>query len=252
MLDSTQTSGLIGCTILGNDDEKIGDVVDVYFDDETQQAAWVSVHSGMFGRSSSFIPLAGASLDDDGLHVPYDKETIKNAPSVENEDHIEPAEESQLSSHYGLSGRHAKGRDVADSTPAASYRDTSRPDTDDAMTRSEEHLNVGVQSYESGRVRLRKYVITEQQTVTVPVRREEVRIEREPVTDSNVGAAMDGPAISEAEHEVVLYAERPVVAREAVPVERVRMTTGTVTEQETVSDEVRKEQIEVIDGGRKD
>jgi uncharacterized protein (TIGR02271 family) len=81
-------------------------------------------------------------------------------------------------------------------------------------------------------------------TTTVPVSHEEVRIEREPITDGNVGQALDGPAISEEEHEVVLHAERPVVAKEAVPVERVRLDTQTVTEQETVTDTVRKEQID--------
>jgi uncharacterized protein (TIGR02271 family) len=83
----------------------------------------------------------------------------------------------------------------------------------------------------------------------VPVSHEEVRVEREPITDANVGAATDGPAISEEEHEVTLHAERPVVAKEAVPVERVRVDTETVTEQETVDETVRKEQIEVEGDG---
>ena len=70
-------------------------------------------------------------------------------------------------------------------------------------------------------------------------------IEREPVTEANADRAYDGPAISEEEHEVTLHAERPVVAKEAVPVERVRLDTQTVTEQETVNETVRKEQIEL-------
>ncbi len=109
--------------------------------------------------------------------------------------------------------------------------DTSGPTTDNAMTRSEEQLHVGTETRESGRARLRKYVVTEQETVTVPVQREEVRIEREPITDANRGEALDGPAISEEEHEVVLHEERPVVEKEAVPVERVRLDKETVTEQ---------------------
>jgi uncharacterized protein (TIGR02271 family) len=130
-------------------------------------------------------------------------------------------------------------------------RDTSDPTTDDAMTRSEERLNVvGTRSEEAGRARLRKYVVTEDVTESVPVSREEVRVEREPITDANVGQAMDGPAISEAEHEVTLHAERPVVEKEAVPVERVRMDTETVTDQEQVSESVRKEQIDVDDSDR--
>jgi uncharacterized protein (TIGR02271 family) len=123
--------------------------------------------------------------------------------------------------------------------------DTSGPTTDDAMTRSEERLNVGTRSEEAGRARLRKYVVTENVTETVPVSREEVRVEREPITDANVGKAMDGPAISEEEHEVVLHEETPVVEKEAVPVERVRLDKDTVTEQVQVSEGLRKEEIEV-------
>jgi uncharacterized protein (TIGR02271 family) len=127
--------------------------------------------------------------------------------------------------------------------------DTSGPTTDNAMTRSEEHLNVGVQRVEAGRARLRKYVVSENVTQTVPVSHEEVRVEREPITDANVGNALDGPAISEEEHEVVLHAERPVVSKEATPVERVRLDTQTVTEQQQVTEQVRREEIEV-DGGQ--
>jgi uncharacterized protein (TIGR02271 family) len=123
-------------------------------------------------------------------------------------------------------------------------RDTSGPTTDDAMTISEERVNVGTQQVEAGRARLRKYVVTENVTQTVPVSHEEVRVQREPITDANVGDALDGPAISEEEHEVTLHAERPVVEKEAVPVERVRLDTETVTEQQQVSETVRKERVD--------
>ena len=125
--------------------------------------------------------------------------------------------------------------------------DTSGPTTDSAMTRSEEHLRVGTETHEVGRARLRKYIVTEQQSVQVPVSREEVRVEREPITDANRGDAYDGPALSEEEHEVVLHAERPVVDTEVEAVERVRLDTETVRGTETVSGEVRKEEIEVVD-----
>jgi uncharacterized protein (TIGR02271 family) len=112
------------------------------------------------------------------------------------------------------------------------------------MTRSEEQLRVGTETVEGGRARLRKYVVTENVSTTVPVSHEEVRVEREPITDANRDAAPSGEPISEEEHEVTLRAERPVVAKEAVPVERVRLATETVTEDAAVSETVRKEQIE--------
>jgi uncharacterized protein (TIGR02271 family) len=125
--------------------------------------------------------------------------------------------------------------------------DTSGPETDDAMTLSEERVQAGTETVQTGKARLRKYVTTETQQVSVPVTREEVRLEREPITDANRDAAYSGPAITEEEHEVTLHAERPVVATEAVPVERVRLGTETVTDTETVSADVRKEQVELDD-----
>jgi uncharacterized protein (TIGR02271 family) len=141
----------------------------------------------------------------------------------------------------GTSGRHTAGMDAAD---LGTGHDTSGPNTDDAMTRSEQRLNVGTQNVQTGRARLRKYVVTDQQTVTVPVTHEEVRIEREPITDANRGAALDGPELSEEEHEVVLNEERPVVQKETVPVERVRLGKETVTEQQQVTEDVSHEEIE--------
>ena len=117
------------------------------------------------------------------------------------------------------------------------------------MTRSEEELRVGKTSRESGRARLRKYVVTEQVQKTVPVQREEVRVEREPITDANVGDAKAGPAISEEEHEVTLHEEEVVTEKRAVPKERVRLDKETVTDDQTVSEEVRKEQIEAEGAG---
>jgi uncharacterized protein (TIGR02271 family) len=119
-----------------------------------------------------------------------------------------------------------------------------RGDTDSAMTRSEETMHVGTERHEVGRARLRKYVVTEEQQQTIPLRHDEVRVEREPITESNRGDALSGPEISEAEHEVTLYEERPVVETRVEPVERVRLTTEEHTRQETVKGRVRKERIE--------
>jgi uncharacterized protein (TIGR02271 family) len=78
----------------------------------------------------------------------------------------------------------------------------------------------------------------------VPVQREQVRVEREPISDANLGAATAGPAISDEEHEVVLHEEQVVTEKRAVPKERVRIDKQTVTDDQTVSEQLRKEQIE--------
>ena len=212
------------------------------------------------------MPLRTAELTDEGLTVTYRKEQVKDAPNVDPENgHLDRDEEQRLFQHYGLettsaavagdgvdSGREAFAGDERLATGAPIGTDTSGPTTDDAMTRSEEQLNVGTETREAGRARLRKYVVTEEQSVTVPVTREEVRVEREPITDANRDAALSGPDISEEEHEVVLHEERPVVEKEAVPVERVRLETEEVTEQQQVTEEVRKEQIDADGEGISD
>jgi uncharacterized protein (TIGR02271 family) len=186
--------------------------------------------------------------------VPYDKERIKNAPGMRAHGRLSQEEEGKLYRYYGLSygesrsesGLPEGGAEENRDAPATAVgRDMSGPTTDDAMTRSEEELRVGKTRRERGRVRLRKYVTTEERQVTVPVEREEVRVERETITDANVDAATSGPQISEEEHEVVLHEEEPVVEKRVVPKERVRLGKETVTDEEQVGGEVRQEQIEV-------
>jgi uncharacterized protein (TIGR02271 family) len=241
-----------GSNAVDNDGDKIGTIEEIYMDAETGKPEWLAVTTGLFGSKVSFIPLAEASESGGEVRVPYDKQQVKDAPNAEADGELSQEEEAALYRHYGLDYSEARsdsglpggrgGRRRSDREPVG--RDTSGPTTDDAMTRSEEELRVGKDSRERGRARLRKYVVTEQVEKTVPVQREEVRLEREPITDANVGDATDGPAISEEEHEVTLHEEEVVTEKRAVPKERVRMDKQTVTEDQTVSEQVRKEQIE--------
>ncbi len=240
-----------GATMVDRDGDKLGSIDAIYLDDQTGEPEWALVNTGLFGTRSSFVPLAQASASGDQVQVPYDKQLVKAAPTMDPDGHLSQAEEQQLWAHYGLDddSEHATDRDgdgVYDRVQdTAVGRDVSGPTTDAAMTRSEEELAVGTRARERGRARLRKYVVTETQQVTVPVQREQVRVEREPITDANLAAATAGPAISEEEHEVILREEEPVVDKQVVPRERVRLDTDTVTEERQVAEEVRKEQIQV-------
>jgi uncharacterized protein (TIGR02271 family) len=193
--------------------------------------------------------------------VPFTKDKVKNAPNVDiDQGHMDEGEEAELLAYYGIAS--SQGVDSQNYTDASSEttagtgagfegssqgHDTSGPNTDDAMTLSEERVRVGTASQEAGRVRLRKYVTTDLETHTVPVRKERAVLEREPITENNAGDALAGPDISEEEHEVVLNEERPVVEKIVEPVERVRLGTESVTEEETVTEEVRKENLETED-----
>jgi uncharacterized protein (TIGR02271 family) len=250
MTDQDQINTYVNGNVIDSDGDKVGSVGQVYVDDQTGQPAWVTVKTGLFGTKETFVPISQVETQGEDIRVPFDKDTIKAAPSIDVDQHLSPEEEAALYRHYGLGyddagdGYTDRGLTDGDNVDTTVGHDTSGPTTDDAMTRSEERLNVGTQQREAGRARLRKHVVTEQQTVNVPVSREEVRLEREPITDANVGDATSGPDISEEEHEVVLNEEVPVVTKETQPVERVRLAKETVTDTETVSDEVRKEQID--------
>jgi uncharacterized protein (TIGR02271 family) len=251
MIDSTELQNLYGRTVVGSDGDKIGKVKDVYRSNDVEGGAFVTVSTGLFGTKSSFIPLDQATVTGDDLVVPYGKDMVKDAPRVDDDEQLSATEEDRLYEHYRISGGSGAARDQAVGQAQGDLRsaghDTSGPNTDDAMTRSEERLQVGTQTQEAGRARLRKYIVTENETRTIPVSHEEVRVEREAITDANRGDALDGPALSEEEHEVVLSEERPVIGKETVPVERVRLGTEEVTEQTTVSEDVRHEVIELDD-----
>jgi uncharacterized protein (TIGR02271 family) len=255
MTNATSPDQYIGRNAVDQQGNKIGSIGQVYLDDNTGQPDWITVNTGLFGMKENFAPLAGSSFNGDDLVLPFDKTVVKDSPDVADASHLDADEQQSLYAYYQQylgTGPGGYEQTTTTTTGDAGYRrgagqDTSGPNTDEAMTRSEEHLRVGTEKVEAGRARLRKYVVTEQQTVQVPVSREEVRVEREAITDANRGDALSGAEISEEEHEVVLHEERPVVATEAVPVERVRLGTETVTEERSVSGEVRKEQIELDD-----
>jgi uncharacterized protein (TIGR02271 family) len=240
----TQLGGsqLEGRTVYSSDGEKIGTVVDILVDD-TGTARYVEVRSGWFGTRRHTIPVTGFTTQGDDLLSPYTKAQLESAPTFADEDEIDPEGQRTIDRHYGVEG--AFGDEG---------HDTSGPTTDDAMTRSEEELRIGTREREAGRARLRKWVETEPVSETVTTRRETAHIEREPITDANIGRAMSGPVISEEEHEMRLTAEEAVAEKRTVPKERVRLEKDVVTEEETVTDELRKERIEAegdIDTGER-
>lgn len=254
MFSENDAAAAIGATAYGSDSEKIGKVGQVFLDDHTGQPDFLTVNTGFFGTSESFVPTEGAAFDGEKVSLAFAKHQVKDAPKVDLEGgHLDHDEERRLFEYYGMSASY----DAEPQVPAVSNgtsgdvglepvgHDTSGPTTDEAMTRSEEHLEVRVAQREAGRARLRKYVTTEQETITVPVRKERAVLVSEPITETNAGDSLDGPSISEEEHEVVLTEERAVVETVAVPVERVRLGIETVNEEETVTSEVRKENIDV-------
>ena len=241
-IPTDQLKGIAGSggNVVSSDGDKIGSIGQIYLDDNTGEPEWVTVKTGLFGTSESFVPLDDATLSGGDLVVKYDKATVKDAPRVDADGSITPEEEDTLYSYYGgvdagyTSDSAYAARGTADSDFAAGNTadsdyvaagttdtddrargtkgyDVSGPETDDAMTLPEERVAAGTQTREAGGARLRKYVVTENVTQTTPVQREDARLGRKPITDENQPAAESGPEISDEEHEVVLHEKRPVV-----------------------------------------
>jgi uncharacterized protein (TIGR02271 family) len=249
MPDATEVLEWRGRNAVDAAGEKLGKIEQIYLDGETQRPEWALIHTGMFGGKSSFMPLEGATSDGDKVTGAFSKKQVENAPRLDADSELSQQDEAALHAHYGLDYGEARSdtglpEGAQESGRASVGRDVSGPETDDAMTRSEEELRVGTAKREAGRARLVKHVVTEDVTRTVPVQREEVRVEREPITDANRGDAMGGGDITEEEHEVVLHEEEVVVNKQAVPKERVRLDKDVVTDEHQVSETVRKEQIE--------
>lgn len=239
MITHTDIRDLIGTQLVDKGGDKVGKIGQVFLDDETGAPEWATVNTGFFGASESFVPLGEADRTGDAVQVPYEKSISKSAPNVlAGGGHLEESQERELYAYYGME----YASRLADQGRAAGH-DTSGPNADDAMTRSEEKVRAGTEKVSAGKARLRKWVETEEVNVKVPVSKEKARVEREPITDANRGKAMRGKDISEEEHEVTLTEERPVVVKETVPVERVRLTKDTDEHEEQISEEVRKERV---------
>ncbi|WP_035929060.1 PRC and DUF2382 domain-containing protein [Kocuria rosea] len=300
-------NALLSATAYGSDGDKIGKVEQVFLDDNTEEVTFVTVNTGLFGTKESFVPADGAQQDGDRLVLPYTKDVVKDAPNVDADQHLSPAEEEEIYRYYKMNYSGTDDRDRTDrdrtagvagtagaagttgaagladrddryaadtdrnavpATGTAGYpendgytdrnstsgiadvdrdrtaglTDRDRTDSvDNGVVRHEEQLHVGKERQETGRARLRKYVVTENESVDVPLEREEVRVERTPLSGTEATAG----TIGEEDVEVTLHEERPVVAKETVGVEKVGLEKETVRDTERVDAEVRKEQVEV-------
>ncbi len=198
------------------DGEEIGHVGDAYYDEATGRLQCVGVAGDAIGLTKRVIPVTGGTLDPKGrLRLPYTRAQIEDSPEWD---------ESRARERYG---------DVS------GYYDRVR-DEDQAMTRSEEELAVGKQEVEAGSVRLRKWVETEPVERDVELRRETAEITREPID-----RPVEGVELEEQEIDVPLHEERPVVEKKTVAKERVGLEKDVEREQETVSEDLRKERVDI-------
>ena len=299
---------LFNATAYDKDGEKLGDVNEVFVDDQSGQPTFVEVNHGLFGMNSSLVPLRGHDFSGDELKLGFSKDRIKDAPDFDSDRPLTPEAQSDIFKHYGLdnardvtdykdsnldskrdvqagadkdhnltagagagagagvagagvAGAHADDKRAANHTDAAATERkgavaddaAARTNNDGELIRSEEQLNVNKERVATGEARLRKYVVTDSETVEVPVEREEVRVERTPINAEdakNYNGSISGDS---EEASVTLHEERVNVNKETVPVEKINLKKDTVRDTETHTEELRKEQIDTdgVDGLKK-
>ena len=102
-MDTNDHGRFIGQTLYSSDNEKIGKIGQVFLDDDTDRPEFLTVNTGLFGMNESFVPAADADVTDDGVHVPFTKDQVKDAPNVDvDSGHLDQSEERRLYEHYGM------------------------------------------------------------------------------------------------------------------------------------------------------
>ena len=164
-----------GKTVIDRDGEKAGTLGALYLDDD-DRPAYAGVQTGLFRRRESMVPLEGARVLGDDVQVPYTLEQLRSAPNVDADVTLSDEEQDRLADHYGEPTQILSGDDG--------------PEVE--MVRSEEEVSFGVAPAKPReRVRLRKHTVVEQVEQTVPVRREEIRLEHEPPPDGKIVDVQD-------------------------------------------------------------
>jgi uncharacterized protein (TIGR02271 family) len=242
MIDPPTVSDLPGVPVLDIDGDVIGSVDRVYIHQDTGALLWVSIRASLHTASKVVAPLDRARFDDQpgsALHIGFPRGVIEDAPSITSVDTLTASDVRTLRSYYNT-------------IPAGST--TSMPDTSPRrrnaagvdVIRSEERLRARTISQPTERIRFQKVIVTEEKSITVTIRHEELRIIREPLLQDAAARPPDNAPPAEVLN-LVLHEEQVVVTTMVVPVERVAVRVTPVIKDQLITDIVRKERIEVDD-----
>ena len=231
-----QLSETRGADVVDAQGNKIGTVEEIFYDEQTGQPEWIGIGTGFFGTKRVLVPVEGANFGGDGVQVPYSQDQVSGSPDIDG-DFVDQQTERELYSYYGIDFSEDQSDTVLPEGGAPSGDMTTG---EASVTRSEEELRVGKRQVEAGQVRLRKWVETEPVQADVELQRETVRVERQPINEP-----VSGAEIGDEQVEVPLTAEEAVVQKEAVARERISLDKDVEVETQTVSDEVRKERVDV-------
>lgn len=188
---------LAGRDVFGSDGRRLGKVGQVFVLEGTDQPTWVTVHTGLFGSHESFVPIEGLTERGDQLTVPYEKAFVQDAPRIDDASDLTIEREAELYRYYGVqppvqqagamadAGRHADADGHEDADEHRDVRQHRDPvDEHHDLSRHDDHRDVDSTRSSSGDIgaatggpRIRRRIVTEMQTIQVPVQREEIIVE---------------------------------------------------------------------------
>ncbi|GAA2892083.1 PRC-barrel domain-containing protein [Microbacterium esteraromaticum] len=166
MIDSYRINSLFDADVVDADGSKIGTVKHVYVDPDGGDPLFVGVTTGWFGRAESFVPLRDADFDGEVLHVEYDKDTVKSAPRIDADGTLTDDDIDRIQDHYGDGGRgEDDSRDAEDAEP---LRPVHERGTAPDAARADEAADRADQRPPRRRIRVHRYVVTDERTGTAP------------------------------------------------------------------------------------
>ena len=164
-----------GRTVRDRHGEELGKLRELYLDSDGSRPAWASVKRGLVRTTETIVPLDQVTEEGDDLILPYERARFDEAPDVDPDVELTEEQERLLHEHYGREWAPPSGRE-----------------TDTAMTRSEEEVSFSTRPVERAeRVRLRKVLVEDEVTRTVPVLREEIRLETDPPPEGTIESVED-------------------------------------------------------------
>lgn len=261
---------LIGYEVIDSNDEKIGSVNHLWTDN-TGQPAFLGVKTGWLFGKTHVVPVHSAEVNDYAqiIRLPFTEEQVKGSASYDPDADLSATDQDEIYRYYNLQTQTAStvdttttGTGYSDETYRAADTATTRTRPEDRVTETgtdqerrtetqeetriplrEERVTVGKREVESGGVRLRKIVRTEVVNQPVELQREELVIERVPAS----GQTTHEGSFEEKDVFIRLRQEEPVVAKESHVREEVRVGKKVHTETQNVSENVRSEDVEVVE-----
>jgi uncharacterized protein (TIGR02271 family) len=241
-----------GWDVLAADGRKIGEVDNLLVDTAAMKVRYLDIDIEddlLEGRADRHIlvPIGYARLDEDDDRIfvdTLDQATLRKIPEYRHEP-LTREYESSLQTHFDSRGT---------ATTAGGSDFYAKEGFDDdrfygkrrggageqRITRSEEQLAIGKRQQQTGEVDIEKRVRTEHVREEIPVRREEVTVERRPAT--GMGAK---PRIEEDEIHIPVTEEELVVQKRAVPKEEIVVRKQERVENQSVEADLRKEEVDI-------